>query len=91
VCHKKNTLLCLGAIQWHKLKACRQSPLVIVARAHDVKILELSSKFYGVMEAVEEALKQTLRASSMVENLNLQLRNDCFLRRSLSDSYLGLL
>jgi hypothetical protein len=52
---------------------------------------QLSGKFYGVMEAVAEALKQTPRASSMVENLNSRLRNYFFLRRSLGDSYLSLL
>ena len=51
----------------------------------------LSSKFHGVMKAVEEALKTTPRASSMVENLNSRLRNYFFLRRSLGDSYLSLL
>ena len=43
------------------------------------------------MQAVDEALKQTPRASSMVENLNSRLRNYFFLRRSLGDSYLSLL
>ncbi len=43
------------------------------------------------MEAVSEALKQTPRASSMVENLNSRLRNYFFLRRSLGDDYLNLL
>ena len=52
---------------------------------------QLSSKFYSVIEAVDEALKQTPRASSMVENLNSRLRNYFFLRRSLGDSYLSLL
>ena len=52
---------------------------------------QLSGKFYGVMEAVGKALKQTPRASSMVENLNSRLRNYFFLRRSLGDSYLSLL
>jgi hypothetical protein len=52
---------------------------------------ELSEKFYGVMEAVGKALKQTDRASSLVENLNSRLRNDFFLRRSLGDDYLSLL
>lgn len=52
---------------------------------------ELSRKFYGVMEAVDEALKHTPRASSMVENLNSRLRNYFFLRRSLGDDYLSLL
>ena len=52
---------------------------------------QLSGKFHDVMEAVGEALKQTPRASSMVENLNSRLRNYFFLRRSLGDDYLSLL
>ena len=52
---------------------------------------QLSGKFHGLMEAVGEALKQTPRASSMVENLNSRLRNYFFLRRSLGDAYLSTL
>ena len=52
---------------------------------------KLSSQFYGLMEAVSKTLKQTPRASSMVENLNSRLCNYFFLRRSLEDSYLSLL
>ena len=52
---------------------------------------QLSGKFHGVMEAVGEALKETLRASSIVENLNSCLRNCFFLRRSLGYDYLSLL
>ncbi|MGB5917365.1 MAG: hypothetical protein WBG63_21050, partial [Phormidesmis sp.] len=52
---------------------------------------KLSGKFRGVMEAVGEALNETPRASSMVENLNSRLRNYFFLRRSLGDDYLNLL
>ena len=52
---------------------------------------QLSTKFYDVMQAVDEALKRTPRASSMVENLNSRLRNYFFLRRSLGDDYLSLL
>ena len=44
-----------------------------------------------LMEAVGDALKQTPRASSLVENLNSRLRNYFFLRRTLGESYLGLL
>ena len=51
----------------------------------------LSGKFYFLMEAVTAALKQTPRASSLVENLNSRLRNYFFLRRTLGNSYLGLL
>ncbi|NER05697.1 MAG: hypothetical protein F6K17_25460 [Okeania sp. SIO3C4] len=49
---------------------------------------ELSHRFHGVIEAVMEALNQTPRASSLVENLNSRLRNYFFLRRSLGDHYL---
>ncbi|MEO1590896.1 MAG: hypothetical protein AAFU71_06355 [Cyanobacteria bacterium J06632_22] len=52
---------------------------------------KLSGKFYGVMQAVSQALEETPRASSMVENLNSRLRNYFFLRKSLGDGYLGLL
>ncbi|MGB3670942.1 MAG: hypothetical protein WBG63_00420 [Phormidesmis sp.] len=52
---------------------------------------QLSGKFYGLMEAVGNALKETPRASSMVENLNSRLRNYFFLRRSLGASYLSTL
>ena len=52
---------------------------------------QLSGKFYGLMEAVGEVLKQTPRASSLVENLNSRLRNYFFLRRRLGDSYLSVL
>ncbi|MBE9061402.1 hypothetical protein IQ256_10510 [cf. Phormidesmis sp. LEGE 11477] len=52
---------------------------------------QLSDKFYEVMKAVEKALEETPRASSMVENLNSRLRNYFFLRRSLGDDYLSLL
>ena len=51
----------------------------------------LSGKFHLLMEAVSEALKRTPRASSLVENLNCRLRNYFFLRRTLGNSYLGLL
>jgi len=52
---------------------------------------QLSGRFHGLMEAVGNALKETPRASSMVENLNSRLRNYFFLRRSLGDDYLNLL
>ncbi|MEO0804134.1 MAG: hypothetical protein AAFY57_17955 [Cyanobacteria bacterium J06642_2] len=40
---------------------------------------------------MSEALSQTPRASSLVENLNSRLRNYFFLRKTLGDSYLSLL
>ena len=41
--------------------------------------------------SVKEAMSSTLRASSIVENLNSRLRNYFFLRRYIGDDYLDLL
>jgi hypothetical protein len=53
--------------------------------------IQLSGKFHLLMEAVTTALKETPRASSLVENLNSRLRNYFFLRKTLGKSYLSLL
>ncbi|MEM9153156.1 MAG: hypothetical protein AAGB19_22265 [Cyanobacteria bacterium P01_F01_bin.3] len=52
---------------------------------------QLSHQFHPLLQAVNEVLKHTPRASSLVENLNSRPRNYFFLRRSLSSSYLSLL
>ncbi|MGK7913243.1 MAG: hypothetical protein AB4050_17455 [Synechococcus sp.] len=52
---------------------------------------QLKGRFLPVLEAVTEAMAQTPRASSMVENLNSRLRNYFFLRRQLGAPYLELL
>jgi hypothetical protein len=52
---------------------------------------QLSGKFYLLMKAVTTAIKETPRASSLVENLNSRLRNYFFLRKTLGKSYLNLL
>ena len=51
----------------------------------------LAGKFHLLMAAVSQALQQTPRASSLVENLNSRLRNYFFLRRQLGPKYLDLL
>jgi hypothetical protein len=51
----------------------------------------LPGKFHLLMKAVTEAMKQTPRTSSLVENLNSRLRNYFFLRRQLGPQYLDLL
>ncbi len=51
----------------------------------------LGSKFHFLLEAVTQAMKETPRASSMVENLNSRLRNYFFLRKQLGPEYLDLL
>jgi len=51
----------------------------------------LPGKLHLLIKAVSEAMKQTPRASSLVENLNSRLRNYFFLRRQLGPQYLDLL
>jgi hypothetical protein len=47
--------------------------------------------FHVLFDAVGQALTQTPRSSSLVENLNSRLRNYFTLRRHLGESYLSLL
>jgi hypothetical protein len=47
--------------------------------------------FHALFDAVSQAMAQTPRSSSLVENLNSRLRNYFTLRRHLGDSYLSLL
>ncbi|WP_261892588.1 hypothetical protein [Acaryochloris marina] len=51
----------------------------------------LSWKFFQLHEAIQDAMKQTPRASSLVENLNSRLRNYFTLRKHLGTPYLELL
>ncbi len=51
----------------------------------------LGSRFYPVSVAVAEPAEHTVRASSVIENLNSRLRNYFFLRRHLGPDYLALL
>ncbi len=51
----------------------------------------LGSRFYPVSVAVAELAEHTVRASSVIENLNSRLRNYFFLRRHLGPDYLALL
>jgi hypothetical protein len=52
---------------------------------------QLGSRFYPLAEAVAEVLRQTVRASSVIENFNSRLRNYFFLRHQLGPDYLALL
>ncbi len=52
---------------------------------------KIGYQFYLLTEAVEQAMKETPRASSLVENFNSRLRNYFFLRRTLGNDYLDLL
>jgi hypothetical protein len=52
---------------------------------------QLGSQFFPLNAAVADLAHQTVRASSVVENLNSRLRNYFFLRRHLGPDYLALL
>jgi hypothetical protein len=51
----------------------------------------LRGRFFAVCEAVAALVRRTVRASSLVENLNSRLRGYFFLRRQLGADYLSLL
>jgi hypothetical protein len=51
----------------------------------------LKDRWYPIRQAVLEAMAQTPRASSIVENLNSRLRSYFFLRRQIGHGYLHLL
>jgi hypothetical protein len=52
---------------------------------------QLGDRFFVLSEAVTQLAARTVRASSVVENLNSRLRNYFFLRRHLGSRYLELL
>jgi len=52
---------------------------------------QLGSRYFPLSAATSEIARQTVRASSLVENLNSRLRNYFFLRRHLGPDYLALL
>jgi cell division protein ZapA (FtsZ GTPase activity inhibitor) len=52
---------------------------------------QLAWKFHAVWGALVNAMAETHRSSSLVENLNGRLRNYFFLRRNLGQGYLDLL
>jgi hypothetical protein len=52
---------------------------------------QLRHRFHGLSAAVADVARHTVRASSVIENLNSRLRNYFFLRRQLGPDYLALL
>ncbi len=52
---------------------------------------KLGGTFYAIETAIRSLIEDTVRASSVVENLNSRLRNYFFLRKTLSNGYLELL
>ena len=51
----------------------------------------LGALYYPLSQELEEVRRRTVRASSLVENLNSRLRSYFFLRRHLGKDYLSLL
>jgi hypothetical protein len=62
--------------RWH-----REAPLPLL----------LGARHYPLSQALNEVRRRTVRASSLVENLNSRLRSYFFLRRHLGNDYLSLL
>ncbi len=52
---------------------------------------QLRERYYPLSQATRDLARSTVRASSIVENLNSRLRNYFFLRRHLGSDYLALL
>ncbi|MBF5058546.1 hypothetical protein [Candidatus Neptunochlamydia vexilliferae] len=52
---------------------------------------KIGKRFYELEEEIKSLIKETVRASSIVENLNSRLRNYFFLRKNLNKDYLELL
>jgi hypothetical protein len=63
-------------LRWHKQAALRR---------------QLRERFQGLSKAVQKVADHTVRASSVIENLNSRLRCYFFLRRHLGPDYLALL
>lgn len=51
----------------------------------------LGDRFYHIEQALTHIIETTVRASSVIENLNSRLRNYFFLRKQLGEDYLDLL
>jgi hypothetical protein len=51
----------------------------------------LGERYFPLSQALDEVRRRTVRASSLVENLNSRLRSYFFLRRHLGNDYLTLL
>lgn len=52
---------------------------------------QLRGRFWGLQQAVAAVVRQTVRASSVIETLNSRLRHYFSLRRHLGPDYLALL
>ncbi|MFT4552420.1 MAG: hypothetical protein ACI9S8_001045 [Chlamydiales bacterium] len=52
---------------------------------------KIGTHFYNLQEDIQRLIEGTVRASSIVENINSRLRNYFFLRKTLGSGYLELL
>ena len=52
---------------------------------------KIGGRFYDLQEVIQSLIEETVRASSIAENLNSRLRNYFFLRKTLNNDYLELL
>jgi hypothetical protein len=62
-------------------------------RWHDETVFrqQLGARYYPLRQALKHLARNTVRASSVIENLHSRLRNYFFLRRHLGHDYLALL
>jgi len=52
---------------------------------------KIGARFHDLQEAIQDLIRDTVRASSIVENINSRLRNYFFLRKTIGNGYLELL
>jgi hypothetical protein len=76
-----------------QLLALQTLPLDSARRWHRDAPLRriLGERYFPLSQALDELRRRTVRASSLVENLNSRLRSYFFLRRHLGNDYLTLL
>lgn len=79
--------------QVRALFAVQTMPLDCARRWHRDAPLRrlLGERYFPLSQALDDVRRHTVRASSLVENLNSRLRNYFFLRRHLGNDYLSLL
>lgn len=85
--------LALPAEVVRELFAVRTLPLASVRRWRREAPLRrlLGARYFPLSQALDDVRRRSVRASSLVENLNSRLRSYFFLRRHLGNDYLTLL
>jgi hypothetical protein len=87
------TTFAIPVDQVRDLFAVQTMPLDCAKRWHRDAPLRrsLGKRYFPLRQALDEVRRNTVRASSLVENLNSRLRSYFFLRRHLGNDYLTLL